>query len=104
MISGAQTVPGVIANADDYVLNQQELDRGDISSVADPRTMFELYYRGYAGAIAGGVGSFMCSYNVRARRAPAAPRAPRLRALNRVSLLPSFRPHLAHQWHACLRE
>ena len=102
MISGAQAVPGVIANADDYVLNQQELDRGDISSVADPRTMFELYYRGYAGAIAGGVGSFMCSYNVRARRAPAA--APRLRALNRIFLFRPCRPHLAHQWHACLRE
>ena len=62
MVSGAQAVPGLIANADDFVLNNQETDRGDISSVADGRTLFELYYRGYKGAIDAGVGSFMCSY------------------------------------------
>ena len=60
-IEGVQSVPGVIANADDYVLNNQELARGSISAVADERTRFEIYYRAYAGAIAGGVGSFMCS-------------------------------------------
>jgi len=63
MISGVQSVPGVIANADDFVLNNQETDRGDISAVADQRTLFELYYRGYKGAIDANVGSFMCSYN-----------------------------------------
>ena len=61
MISGVQSVPGVIANADDFVLNNQETDRGDISAVADQRTLFELYYRGYKGAIDANVGSFMCS-------------------------------------------
>ena len=63
MISGAQSNVGVIANADDFVLNNQESDRGDISAVADERTLFELYYRGYKGAVDAGVGSFMCSYN-----------------------------------------
>ena len=62
-VRGVQSVPGVIANADDFVLNNQETDRGSISAVCDERTRFELYYRGYAGAIEGGVGSFMCSYN-----------------------------------------
>ena len=62
-ISGVQSVPGIIANADDFVLNNQETDRGDISSIADERTLFELYYRGYKGAIDAGVGSVMCSYN-----------------------------------------
>ena len=64
MISGVQSVPGVIANADDFVLNNQETDRGDVSAVCDQRTMFELYYRGYKGAIDAGVGSvrveFVC--------------------------------------------
>lgn len=61
MISGVQSNVGVIANADDFVLNNQELDRGDVSSVCDRRTLFEGYYRGYAGAIEANVGSFMCS-------------------------------------------
>jgi hypothetical protein len=56
-----QSVPGVLANADDFVLNNQETDRGDISSVCDERTLFELYYRGYKGAIDAGVASVMCS-------------------------------------------
>ena len=63
MISGAQSVPGVIANADDFVLNNQESSRGSISAVCDERTRFELYYRGYKGAVDANVGSFMCSYN-----------------------------------------
>ena len=63
MISGVQSVPGVIANADDFVLNNQEYGRTSVSAVCDERTRFELYYRGYKGAIESGVGSFMCSYN-----------------------------------------
>ena len=41
-ITGLQSVGGVIANADDWVLNNQETDRGSISAVADQRTLFEL--------------------------------------------------------------
>jgi beta-glucosidase len=63
MITGAQSVPGVIANADDFVLNNQESSRGSVSAVCDERTRFELYYRGYKGAVDANVGSFMCSYN-----------------------------------------
>ena len=71
-VEGAQSVPGVISNADDFVLNNQETDRGSISAVADERTRFELYYRGYAGAVAGNVGSFMCSCVTSAAAAAAA--------------------------------
>ena len=63
MISGSQSVPGIISNADDFVLNNQEYERGSISAVCDQRTLFELYYRGYKGAVDADVGSFMCSYN-----------------------------------------
>ena len=62
-ISGAQSNVGVISNADDFVLNNQETARTSITAVADERTRFEIYYRAYAGAVDGGVGSFMCSYN-----------------------------------------
>ena len=62
-VSGVQSVPGVLCNADDFVLNNQEDDRGDISAVCDERTLFELYYRGYKGSIDAGVDSIMCSYN-----------------------------------------
>ena len=62
-ITGLQSVGGVIANADDWVLNNQETGRMGVDSVCDERTMRELYYRAYEGAVAAGVGSFMCSYN-----------------------------------------
>ena len=62
-ITGLQSVGGVIANADDFVLNNQETGRMGVDSVCDERTMRELYYRAYEGAVAAGVGSFMCSYN-----------------------------------------
>jgi beta-glucosidase len=64
MITGAQSVQGLIANADDFVLNNQESDRNGISAVCDERTLFELYYRAYKGAVDANVGSFMCSYNL----------------------------------------
>ena len=63
-VTGAQSVPGVISNADDFVLNNQETDRTGVSAVCDERTLFELYYRGYQGAVDAGVGSIMCSYNL----------------------------------------
>ena len=59
-VSGVQSVPGVIANADDFVLNNQESARGTIDAECDQRTLFELYYRGYKGAIDANVGSIMC--------------------------------------------
>ena len=60
-VTGVQSVPGIMANADDFVLNNQELARDSVSSVCDNRTLFELYYRSYAGAVDAGVASIMCS-------------------------------------------
>jgi len=62
-ITGLQSVGGVLANADDFVLNNQETGRMGVDSVCDERTRRELYYRAYEGAIAAEVASFMCSYN-----------------------------------------
>ena len=54
---------GVVANAKHYVDNNQETDRVSVIEVVDERSQFELYYPPFEGAIAGGVGSIMCSYN-----------------------------------------
>jgi len=54
---------GVIANAKHWVNNNQETNRTSVSAVVDERTQFEMYYPPFEGAIAAGVGSFMCSYN-----------------------------------------
>lgn len=62
-VEGIQSV-GVIANAKHYVLNSQETNRTtQISALVSERAMRELYYRPFEGAVAGGVGSVMCSYN-----------------------------------------
>jgi beta-glucosidase len=63
-IQGEQSVPGVMANADDFVLNNQETDRTSITAACDDRTRTELYYGGYRGATESGVNSIMCSYNL----------------------------------------
>ena len=34
-----------------------------VNEIVDERTRFELYYPPFAGAVAAGVGSVMCSYN-----------------------------------------
>ena len=54
---------GVIATAKHFALNDQELDRGTVSAVADERTRFEMHYPPFAAAVDAGVGAFMCSYN-----------------------------------------
>ena len=53
----------VIANAKHWVLNSQETNRHGVTEQVDERTRFEMYYPPFEGAIAAGVGSFMCSYN-----------------------------------------
>jgi len=58
-ISGVQSVPGVMANADDFVLNNQETNRYGGNSVCDERTRWELYYRAYQGAVDAEVASLM---------------------------------------------
>ena len=62
-VTGVQSIVGMLGNADDWCLNQQETARTSVTAVADERTRWELYYRGYAGAIAANVSSIMCSYN-----------------------------------------
>ena len=53
----------VVANAKHWVLNNQETSRTSVDELASERTRFEMYYPPFAGAIAAGVGSVMCSYN-----------------------------------------
>jgi beta-glucosidase len=69
---GASLVPAVIAssqahkilaNAKHFTNNNQETNRGSVSSNVDERTRFEMYYPPFQAAIDAGVGSFMCSYN-----------------------------------------
>eukprot|EP00039_Didymoeca_costata_P023669 m.7851 g.7851 ORF g.7851 m.7851 type:complete len:794 (-) comp3793_c0_seq1:82-2463(-) len=61
-VEGIQST-GVIANAKHWVLNSQETNRTTQSAEIDNRTFHEMYLPPFEGAIAGGVGSIMCSYN-----------------------------------------
>ena len=54
---------GVIATAKHFALNDQELDRGTVSAVADERTRFEMHYPPFEAAVKAGVGAVMCAYN-----------------------------------------
>ncbi|KAL4865101.1 hypothetical protein BDV12DRAFT_200485 [Aspergillus spectabilis] len=54
---------GVQACAKHFILNEQEHNRETISSVADDRTMHELYLWPFYDAIKADVASVMCSYN-----------------------------------------
>ena len=58
-IRGIQAT-GIIANAKHWVMNNQETNRKGVIEVVDERTMFELYYPPFEGAIKAGVGSIMC--------------------------------------------
>mmetsp|Transcript_57050 Transcript_57050/g.177032 ORF Transcript_57050/g.177032 Transcript_57050/m.177032 type:complete len:591 (-) Transcript_57050:39-1811(-) len=53
----------VIACGKHWVGNSQEANRMDVSEDVDERTLFEMYYPPFEGAVQGGVGSIMCSYN-----------------------------------------
>ncbi|KAI2641313.1 glycoside hydrolase family 3 protein [Xylaria nigripes] len=61
-IEGLQSA-GAQANAKHYILNEQELNREEISSNIDDRTMHELYLWPFADAVHADVASVMCSYN-----------------------------------------
>ncbi|KAL3456854.1 glycoside hydrolase superfamily [Aspergillus heterothallicus] len=54
---------GVQACAKHYILNEQEHNRDTINSVADDRTMHELYLWPFYDAVKANVASIMCSYN-----------------------------------------
>jgi len=55
---------GVMAVVKHFALNSQETNRNTVNSVADERTMMEVYYPPFAAAVSAGVGSLMCSYNL----------------------------------------
>ncbi|KAL2753146.1 glycoside hydrolase family 3 protein [Sodiomyces alcalophilus JCM 7366] len=54
---------GVQAAAKHFIANEQEVNREEISSNVDDRTMHELYLWPFADAIHANVASVMCSYN-----------------------------------------
>ncbi|CAO3629970.1 unnamed protein product [Mucor hiemalis] len=62
-VEGIQS-QGVIATAKHFLLNDQELNRWTSSSVADSRTLQEIYLWPFARSVEAGVGSIMCSYNL----------------------------------------
>eukprot|EP00408_Alexandrium_pacificum_P025886 CAMPEP_0171202986 /NCGR_PEP_ID=MMETSP0790-20130122/25287_1 /TAXON_ID=2925 /ORGANISM="Alexandrium catenella, Strain OF101" /LENGTH=706 /DNA_ID=CAMNT_0011668431 /DNA_START=58 /DNA_END=2178 /DNA_ORIENTATION=+ len=53
----------VIACGKHYVGNSQEAARQQVSEDIDERTLFEVYYPPFEGAVEAGIGSMMCSYN-----------------------------------------
>lgn len=53
----------VIACGKHFVGNSQEANRMTVSEDIDERTLFEMYYPPFAGAVEAGIGSMMCSYN-----------------------------------------
>ena len=55
---------GVMAVAKHFALNNQETFRNEVNSVADERTMMEVYYPPFLAAVQSGVASFMCAYNL----------------------------------------
>ena len=61
-IEGMQS-SGVQACAKHYLLNEQELNRDSINSMADDRTLHELYLWPFHDAVNANVASVMCSYN-----------------------------------------
>lgn len=55
---------GVAAVVKHYVLNQQETMRESSDVRIDERTLWEVYYPPFVGAVEAGVASVMCSYNL----------------------------------------
>lgn len=60
---GIQSVPGMMATIKHFVANNQETQRGSMSSNVPDRAMRELYLRPFVAAVDAGVGAAMCSYN-----------------------------------------
>jgi beta-glucosidase len=61
-VRGAQS-QRVAAVVKHFALNSQETLRDSQDSVADERTMFEVYYPPFQAAVEAGVASVMCAYN-----------------------------------------
>lgn len=67
LVQGIQS-EGVVACAKHFVDNNQEgpghNGRLNANALVSPRAQRELYYPPFAGAVAGGLGSIMCAYNL----------------------------------------
>jgi len=62
-VEGVQS-KGVLAVAKHFALNSQETHRDTVNSMADERTMQEVYYPPFKACVDAGAASFMCSYNL----------------------------------------
>ncbi|RYP61981.1 hypothetical protein DL771_009921 [Monosporascus sp. 5C6A] len=67
-IASAETIEGLVGvgvqpTVKHYLLNEQELNRGSMSSNAADRSIHELYLWPFADAVHSNVASVMCSYN-----------------------------------------
>ena len=62
-IKGVQS-QGVMATVKHFALNNQEYNRHHVSSDADERTMYEIYFPAFKAAVDAGVASVMSSYNL----------------------------------------
>eukprot|EP00438_Fugacium_kawagutii_P034232 Skav225925 [mRNA] locus=scaffold1500:291021:294655:- [translate_table: standard] len=54
---------GIMAVAKHFAFNEQETNRMSMDAKASERTGMELYFSPFRGAVAAGVGAFMCAYN-----------------------------------------
>jgi len=54
---------GLIATIKHFVLNNQEHERRNVNANVDDQALHELYLPTFEGAIRGGAGAVMCSYN-----------------------------------------
>eukprot|EP00927_Polykrikos_kofoidii_P083081 TRINITY_DN8425_c0_g1_i6.p1 TRINITY_DN8425_c0_g1~~TRINITY_DN8425_c0_g1_i6.p1 ORF type:complete len:904 (+),score=153.16 TRINITY_DN8425_c0_g1_i6:140-2851(+) len=62
-VRGIQDRVGIVAVAKHWVLNQQEMDRSNVNSIATAQTLWEQYYPPFQAAVDAGVAAVMCSYN-----------------------------------------
>jgi beta-glucosidase len=54
---------GIMATIKHFILNNQENNRNFYNSIADERTLWEIYYPAYEAAVEANVAAVMCSYN-----------------------------------------
>ncbi|KAK2760210.1 hypothetical protein FQN54_002277 [Arachnomyces sp. PD_36] len=95
-ITGMQGA-GVQACAKHYILNEQEHERNTIDSIADDRTMHELYLWPFADAVKADVASVMCSYNL-VNGSHACENSPVLQGLLKGEL--NFQGYVVSDWAA----
>ena len=107
MVRGIQS-NNISACVKHWIFNSQETDRSGMSSNVPERVGRELYEAPYKAAVDAGVGSVMCSFNVRLRPVdqcpPFFPPPPHTHAHSHSHTLPLPSPDAAHQHHLVLRK